>query len=170
MNFTFEKDPKLRRDIQLCDIKEHTVFSDKLNIIMLQLPCLKAESITECTANYEFLLYLLKQMQNNMKTVEQLKKEVADTQLPKETKDLFYKVLDTANLASLNEKDRIRYESDLKNYMDTMSCIEFAENKGREEGIKEGKVEIAKELKADGIDTTFIAKYTGLTIDQIANL
>ena len=73
-----------------------------------------------------------------MKTVEQLKKEVADTQLPQGTKDLFYKVLDTADLASLTEKDLMRYESDLKNYMDTMSCIEFAENKGREKGRKEG--------------------------------
>ncbi|MBR6541346.1 MAG: Rpn family recombination-promoting nuclease/putative transposase, partial [Bacteroidales bacterium] len=160
MNFTFEQNPKLRRDIQLYDIEELSVFSDKLNIILLQLPCLKAESILECDANYEFLLYLLKQMQCNMKTVEQLKKEVADTRLPQGTKDLFYKVLDTADLASLTDKERMRYESDLKNYMDTMSCIEFAENRGRtegrEEGRVEGKTEVAKALKNKGVDMELI--------------
>ena len=41
MNFTYEESPKLRRDIQLCDIETSQQFSNKLNIIMLQLPCLK---------------------------------------------------------------------------------------------------------------------------------
>ena len=77
-------------------------------------------------------------MRDGMKTVEQLKKEVEQTTLPQGTKELFYKVLDTADVASLSEKDRMRYESDLKNYMDTMSCIEFATIKGREEGLAEG--------------------------------
>lgn len=178
MNFTFEQNPKLRRDIQLYDIEELSVFSDKLNIILLQLPCLKAESILECNANYEFLLYLLKQMQSNMKTVEQLKKEVADTRLPQGTKDLFYKVLDTADLASLTDKERMRYESDLKNYMDTMSCIEFAENRGRTEGREEGRVEgrvegkteVAKALKNKGVDMELICQTTGLSIEQIEKL
>jgi len=138
MDFTFESNPKLRRDVQLCDIDEQEVFSDKLNIILLQLPCLKAESLGECNANYEFLLYLLKEMQKGMKTIEQLKQEVAATKLPQETKELFYKVLDTADISTLSEKDQLRYESDLKNYMDTMSCIEFATIKGREEGLAEG--------------------------------
>ena len=170
MNFTFENAPKLRRDIQLCDIKEHTVFSDKLNIILLQLPCLKAESISECTTNYEFLLYLLNQMQGDMKTVEQLKQEVAQTQLPQGTKELFYRVLDTADVESLSENERMRYESDLKNYMDTMSCIEFATLTGRAEGLAEGKVSIAKSLKAEGIDILIISKTTGLTIEEIEKL
>ena len=170
MNFTFENAPKLRRDIQLCDIKEHTVFSDKLNIILLQLPCLKAESISECTTNYEFLLYLLNQMQGDMKTVEQLKQEVAQTQLPQGTKELFYRVLDTADVESLSENERMRYESDLKNYMDTMSCIEFATLTGRAEGLAEGKVSIAKSLRAEVIDIFIISKTTGLKVEEIEKL
>ena len=113
-------------------------------------------------------------MQSNMKTVEQLKKEVADTRLPQGTKDLFYKVLDTADLASLTEKERMRYESDLKNYMDTMSCIEFAENKGRTEGLEEGRIEgrieVAKALKNKGLDMELICQATSLSIEQIEKL
>ena len=81
-----------------------------------------------------------------MKTVEQLKKEVEETKLPQATKELFYKVLDTADESSLSESQRIRYESDLKNYMDTMSCIEFAEIKGKISDVEEQMDKYLKEL------------------------
>ena len=117
-------------------------------------------------------------MQNGMKTVEQLKKEVEETKLPQATKELFYKVLDTADESSLSESQRMRYESDLKNYMDTMSCIEFAEIKGKTEGLAEGKtqgkaeekVAIARTMKADGVPVQAISKYTGLTAAEIEAL
>ena len=121
-----------------------------------------------------------------MKTVEQLKKEVEETKLPQATKDLFYKVLDTVDESSLSESQRMRYESDLKNYMDTMSCIEFAEIKGKTEGRAEGLVEgrtegraegiaqeknaIAKSMKANGIATAIISTCTGLTAAEIEAL
>lgn len=166
MNFTFEEQPVLRRDIVLYDKKGEEVFSDKLNIILIQLPCLMAKSIHECKQRYEFLLYLLNQMHKGMNTIEELKQEVAQTCLPKETKELFYKVLDTADVASLSEQDRIQYESDLKNYRDTMSCIEFAEYKGK----KEGKIEIAAKMKANGISLDVIAECTGLSEEEIQKL
>lgn len=177
-NFTFELNPKLRRDIQLYDIEEGKVFSDKLNIILLQLPCLKAENMEQCNEYYEYLLFLLQEMQGGMKTVEQLKQEVAATTLPQATKDLFYKVLDTANVGELSENDRIRYESNLKNYMDTMSCIKFAAETGREEGKAEGKEEgkieeriaIAKSIKDAGVDIALIEQCTKLTFDEIKQL
>ena len=182
MNFTYESDPILRRDIQLYDVNEGKIFSDKLNIILLQLPCLNATNINECGVYYEYLLYLLREMHETMKTVDQLKQEVANTKLPQEMKELFYKVLDTADYASLPEKDQLRYESDLKNYMDTMSCIKFAENKGksegraegiakgRAEGIAEGILTVAKNLKAQNIPLQTIMESTGLTKEQIDSL
>ena len=109
-------------------------------------------------------------MQNGMKTVEQLKKEVEETKLPQATKELFYKVLDTADESSLSESQRIRYESDLKNYMDTMSCIEFAEIKGKTEGRAEEKIGIARTMKNDGVHVQVISKYTGLSTEEIEAL
>ena len=117
-----------------------------------------------------------------MKTIEELKLEVAQTALPEETKELFYKVLDTADVASLSESDRIQYESDLKNYRDSMSCIAFAEHKGRaegleegrqegrEEGIKVGVIRTAKKMKSLGIPEKDIADCTGLSVEEISNL
>ena len=154
------------------------MFSDKLNIVLLQLPCLRARSIHECSQQYEFLLYLLNQMHKGMKTIEELKLEVAQTALPEETKELFYKVLDTADVASLSESDRIQYESDLKNYRDSMSCIAFAEHKGRQEGRKEGRKEGIKvgvlrtaiKMKSLGIPENDIAECTGLSVEEILGL
>ena len=146
------------------------MFSDKLNIVLLQLPCLRARSIHECSQQYEFLLYLLNQMHKGMKTIEELKLEVSQTAIPEETKELFYKVLDTADVASLSESDRIQYESDLKNYRDSMSCIAFAEHKGREEGFKNGVLSTAQKMKSLGIPEKDIAECTGLSVEEILGL
>ena len=120
------------------------------------------------------LLYLLKEMQAGMKTIDQLKQEIANTTLPQKTKEVFYRVLDTADIGSLSEKDQMRYESELKNYLDTMSCIEYATVKVREEGRAEGEAEakfsIAKSMKAEGMDVALISRYTGLPIEQIEAL
>ena len=41
---------------------------------------------------------------------------------------------------------------------------------GREEGIKENQIAIARGMKKDNIDVNSISKYTGLTIEEIENL
>ena len=117
-----------------------------------------------------------------MKTIDELKQEIANTTLPQETKEVFYRVLDTADVGSLSEKDQMRYESALKNYLDTMSCIEYATVKVREEGKAEGlaegkaegesmaKASIAKSMKAEGMDVALISRYTGLPVEQIEAL
>ena len=122
-------------------------------------------------------------MQAGMKTIDELKQEIANTTLPQKTKEVFYRVLDTADVGSLSEKDQMRYESALKNYLDTMSCIEYATVKVREEGKAEGKAEglaegiaegesmakasIAKSMKEKGLDNKIIAECTGLSVEQI---
>ena len=64
----------------------------------------------------------------------------------------------------------MRYESDWKNYLDTMSCIERAEEKGKEKGREERAVEIARSLKLNGVNIEVISQSTGLTIKEIENL
>ena len=121
-------------------------------------------------------------MKRDMKTIEELKAEVAATQLPQQTKELFYKVLDTADIASLSGNELHRYESDLKNYMDTMGCIRYAENRGEARGIEIGeargkargeakaKTEIASSMKKAGMSVDMIVRYTGLDAQVIENL
>ncbi len=170
MNFTYEETPVLRRDVVLYDIIGKKPFSDKLNIILLQIPCLKATSIHDCSLKYEFFVYLLKEMNKGMKTIDELKQEVAETGLSESTKEIFYKVLDTADVASLSEQDRMQYESDLKSYRDTMGCIKFAEMRGEKDGRMNEKLDIARNMKAKGCSTDLIASCTGLSDAEISEL
>ena len=186
MNFKLGKNPKLRSDYAICNLETQEIFSDKLNIIMLQIPCLEDENIHTCSAGYEFLLYLLKQMHNGMRNIEQLKEEVKKSALSQPVKEVFYNVLDTADVASLSEMERLNYEAYLKFCRDTVTDlkdehdaglqegIEIGRKKGleegKEEGIKEGKLETAKLMKAEGLPAELIAKITGLTTEEIENL
>ena len=103
---------------------------------------------------------------------------MAETYLPESTKELFNNILNRANEAGLTDDDKIIYDSDLKNYMDTMSCIEYAvikglkdgEKKGMEKGMEKGMAQAATAMKADGMDIQTISKYTGLTPEEIEAL
>ena len=70
-------------------------------------------------------------------------------------------MLDTADEASLSEKERIRYESNLKAYRDTMSYIKYAETKGEVRGEARGN---------KGLDCALIAECTGLSVEEIGGL
>ncbi len=178
MNFTFGDKAKLRRDVQLYYTDDKEQYSDKLNIILLQLPYAKSFNMNECKFYYEYLLSLLKEMDKEMKTKDQLKQEVAQTQLSDEIKEYFYSIIDTAHIGSLSEKERLQYEANLKSYRHTMSCIRYAENKGRAEGRAEGRVEgraegrveVAKALKAKGVDVAIICETTKLSADEVDKL
>ena len=156
----------------------------------MKLPCIDAQSLSECGEFYEKLSYLLNQMTTDMRTIEELKVEFAATQLPEQTKEVLYQVLDTADVGSLSENEQLIYESNLKACCDTKSCIRFAEYSGREkgceegreegreedceegraEGVAQGKLEIARLMKSDGMTSEIISKYTGLSAMEIENL
>ena len=57
---------------------------------------------------------------------------------------------------------------------DYNNAINTAKKEGKEEGRAEGKAEAnmdnARKMKADGMPTELIAKYTGLTIEEIEKL
>jgi len=68
--------------------------------------------------------------------------------------------------ASLSETDRIAYDANLKVDRDNASCLSFA----RKYGIEEGKLDVAKVMKADGLSVETIQKYTGLSPEEIEKL
>ena len=54
----------------------------------------------------------------------------------------------------------------LKNIGETVE----ARDKGKEEGLKEKSIEIAKNMLKDNVDINIISKYSGLSIDEIKDL
>ena len=98
---------------------------------------------------------------------------------------MFKKLFEQAEIARYNPEERREYEASLKNFWDYYSTITSALNKGRAEGREEGRAEglaegraegeekirnNARNMKADGMALELIAKYTGLTTEEIAEL
>ena len=151
----------LRTDVALMDMKRHTLFSDKVRMIFLQLPYFKKE-LDDCDSLFERIIYVLKHMDILQR-------------MPFLAQDAVFKRLsEIAEVASLSKEDRRKYDESLKHYRDTIAVMhgQWLEGhaSGMAEGMEKANRENARRMKADGMPVELIAKYTGLTIEEINSL
>ena len=70
------------------------------------------------------------------------------------------------------ERDMIRMRQDAE--IDRRTELNSAERRGERRGVRmgisQGKIEMARGMKRDGVDPVFISKYSGLTMEEIAAL
>ncbi|MBQ7685229.1 MAG: PD-(D/E)XK nuclease family transposase, partial [Bacteroidaceae bacterium] len=103
---------------------------------------------------------------------------------------IFKRLFDEAEIASYSPDERREYEESVKEYRDYINTIDTAHEKGWKEGHKEGmaegmekglaegraegrgerNMEIAREMKSDGVAIEVIARYTGLTPEELRSL
>ena len=76
--------------------------------------------------------------------------------------EVFTQAFEKAELAKLDQKELDSYENSLKTYRDLKGVIDTA--------YEDGKLEVARNLKALAVDIEIISKSTGLTKDQISRL
>lgn len=160
MNFTIHNtlDKKLRTDIILAKRDTGTMLTDKMRMIYLQLPCFdKGES--DCENDFERFIYVLKKM------------EVLD-RMPFEKKNfIFTKLAKIAEVRKLTQQEQIDYDASLKSYRDTYSVMKTEREEGEKIGIEKGEkkkaIEIACQMKRDGLPINYICKYTGLMPEEI---
>ena len=90
----------------------------------------------------------------------------------------FDKLFGVINFASMSEEDQEMYESELRWILNRNSELDTALDKGirqgREEGIakgiEQGKIDSARKMKAENVPIESISRWTGLTLEQIAEL
>ncbi|MBQ5748471.1 MAG: hypothetical protein IIV83_06715 [Bacteroidales bacterium] len=78
----------------------------------------------------------------------------------------------------MTTQEKMHYIDNMNTERDIRNQIQFAADKGREEGLKRGLEEgiekatllMASKLKADGMDIELIIKYSGLTREEIEML
>lgn len=169
MNFLLEENIKLRIDVILSDRETGELFSDKFRQIFIALPCFK-KTEEECETNFERWIYVL----NNMETLNRMPF--------KARKAVFEKLEEIADVGALSEKERELYDNSVKVYRDYLVTMDAAKREGRAEGITEGRkegitegrelaqIEIARKLKAKGLDPAFIAETTSLGLEEIQKL
>ena len=177
MDFQLSDSEKFRIDVALMDMEEHTVFSDKVRLIYLQLPCFTKRE-EDCESDFDRMIYVLKHM------------DVFD-RMPWAAKDaVFTRLGEIAEVAALKPEERRQYETDVKHYRDTLAVMtgQFmqGEEKGRKEGRAEGLLEgelkgraegraegiwaTARNLKRMGLSIAVIIEATGLTETEIEGL
>lgn len=162
MDFTFdersENKEKLAHYVQLMDRETHEVFYDKLTFLYLEVPKFdKTEE--ELETNFDKWLFVLKNLHKLNKIPTLLKNKI------------FEHLFEQAEVAKFNKKERIAYESSLKEYRDLASAIETAKEEARAEGLAEGEInkayQIAQNLINLGLANEVIMKGTGLSNKQI---
>ena len=125
MDFTMSECSGLRTDVALMNMNTNKVFNPKLRQIYLEMPRFTKEA-NECENDFERWLYLIK----NMKMLERMPF--------KAQRAVWDKLLDVADVASLNAEERARYDRALRNYRDYHSIMETAQMDGHKAGWKEG--------------------------------
>lgn len=166
-----------RIDVALMDMDHRTVFSDKVRLIYLQLPYFTKQE-QECTDTFDRMIYVLK----NMDVFERMPWAAKDS--------VFQRLSEVAEVAKLDQQERVRYEYDVKSYRDTKAVLRGqylqGQEKGRAEGIAEGRAEgiaegraegiaeekrrNAKSLKLNGVPPELIAKSLGLDVGEVEQL
>ena len=146
-----------RTDVALMDMKHRTVFSDKVRLIYLQLPYFTKEA-DDCENVFERIIYVLKHMDALKRMPWMLQDQV------------FKKLSEIAEVASLSKEEREQYDESLRHYRDTLVVMEGQYQEGEKKGELNKAKDIAKKLKAMNLDFEKIADATGLTKEEIDNL
>ncbi|MEQ1745741.1 MAG: Rpn family recombination-promoting nuclease/putative transposase [Saprospiraceae bacterium] len=155
LDFTFSEDEvaqEVRHEVQLKDQKCR-VFYDKLTYIYLEMPNFsKTEEALQ--SNFDKWMYVLQQLPHLQNRPQALQERI------------FQKLFDAAEIAKFTLDEKNKYEESLKYYRDLKNVVDTS----FDEGKAEGKAEIARRMKSEGEPNERVARFTGLTAEEIEKL
>jgi predicted transposase/invertase (TIGR01784 family) len=155
LDFIFDDHKNEDELLHLIELKNQRceVFYDKLKFIYIELPKFK-KTQEELEDHFEKWLYVFRHLSELQDRPQQLQDRI------------FQKLFDTAEIAKFTTEERVAYEESLKYYRDIKNVVDTS----REEGKEERTIEIARELKKNGIPIDMIVKSTGLSKKEIEEL
>ena len=182
LNFTFPEDKhsdsNIFREVKLMDTDSHEIFYDKLTYIYVELANFH-KTLEECDSLLEKWIYCLRNLQNLMSRPLALQGRV------------FEKLFKTAEIAKMTTEDRRAYELSANAYRDIKNGMDAAKREGMEKGIAIGTekgiaigtekgiaigtekgarakaLEVARKMKAKGLEDGMISEMTGLSAEVI---
>ena len=159
LDFIFDDHKNEDELLHLIELKNQRceVFYDKLKFIYIELPKFK-KTQEELEDHFEKWLYVFRHLSELQDRPQQLQDRI------------FQKLFDTAEIAKFTAEERVAYEESLKYYRDIKNVVDTSREEGKEEGIEERTLEIARELKNNGIPIDVIIKSTGLSKEDIEKL
>ena len=173
LNFVFDEDKDdenyYHHVVQLMDIKKKEIFYDKLTYIYLEMPKFK-KTEDELVGLTDKWLYALKNLPRLLERPKALQERI------------FSKFFEVAEVAALSKEEYAKYWESEKVFYDNQGAFMTADQKGYNRGVAEGRAEgeakgradalkeNAHRMKADGMATDLISKYTGLSVEEIEQL
>lgn len=138
------------------------LFYDKLIYIYLEMPHFNLDE-QDLKSSLDKWLFFLKHLENFQSIPSIFQNEI-----------IFMEAFQKAELAKLAPPELGSYENSLKIYRDLKNVIDTARDEGQDEGRYEGRrprgIEMATELKINGVPIEIIVKTTGLSEKEINNL
>ena len=136
------------------------LMTDSLHFVFLELGRLrlKATEADKCKTLLERFVFSLRYMH----TLKAKPQGFED--------DLLNRLYTATKLASMTVTTRQNYDKVMWTEIDQIATMTFAKEKAMAEGLAEGKAEVAKAMLADKVAPDVIAKYTGLSVEEIAQL
>jgi len=155
MNFAMPGyEDRFRIDVALCDLGTGKQFTDKLRYFFIQTPLFDKKTPEACVSDLDQWLYNI----IHMPTMEKM----AFTQ----QKSIFERLDSVAAYAALTEDERMAYDADVKAYRDMRGQIEYAEARGKAEGI----ANMIKGMASQGIAIDIIASIAKMTVDKVKKI
>ncbi|RQP08857.1 MAG: Rpn family recombination-promoting nuclease/putative transposase [Parapedobacter sp.] len=150
-------DQEFLHDICLSNRETGKVFYEGLGYIFIELiKFVKTEA--ELDTDLNRWLYVLKNMSSMDKIPVYLRKPI------------FEKLFNIAEYSNLTKEEKTMYDTSLKRKWDNKAVLDYAVNEAAKEAKQTEKMEIAREMKKDGISVEQIAKFTKLSIEEIEKL
>ena len=148
--------PKMIRKIGLIDEDSKEVFSDKLNMIFLDLCTMQYDSFEKCKNQLEQWLFLIK----NLETMNEKPKDYP----------AFDELFEAADLSHLANEEVVSYsQSRMKLEDDRLGMAYFGEQK-RKEGETKMLQNVVKKLRDYGMSISEISSTLGYNDTYIASL
>ncbi len=164
-------------EVKLKDTDDNHIFYDKLTFVYLEMPKFNKRE-DELETMFDKWMFALRNLYRLLERPKALQERI------------FKRLFDQAEIAQFTPEERREYAESVKDYWDYYSTMQTAHKKGKAEGLAEGKAEglaegeakgraegraeekkeNARRMKADGMAADLIAKYTGLTVDEIESL
>ena len=170
LNFTFPNNEyptdSYIHEVKLKDTGDNHVFYDKLTFVYLEMPKFNKRE-DELVTMFDKWMFALRNLSRLLERPKSLQERI------------FKRLFDQAEIAQFTVEERREYAESVKDYWDYYSTMKTAHEKGLAEGVAKGRAEgeaigradaineNARRMKADGMANKLIAKYTGLTIEEI---
>lgn len=137
------------------------ILTDRLQIILIELPRISERYSSSWTRLQKFLYYLC-----HMPELDDIPEKEGD--------EMFMILHNSAKTDTFTPEEQTKYIDDMTTEQDIRNQIEYSRLVGHQEGLAEGELkkalEVARAMKGLGIAIDLIVESTGLTEEEVAKL